>query len=288
MPKIQYKKKAFKSKSLTQIEQANAIITEYQAQGFKLTLRQLYYQFVARDLLPNCGNSYKNLSERLSDARLAGLVDWSAIVDRTRQLQKNSHWDSPADVLRSALVSYRVDKWEGQPNRLEVWVEKDALNSIIWPVCEELDISHSSTRGYTSQTAMWEAAERIKSHQSNGQNVVILVLTDHDPSGLDMFRDIKNRLSLFGVNPEVKRIALSYAQVTRYNPPPNPTKGSDSRARNYVEKYGPYSWELDALDPKVLMALIREEVLSYRDDALWWQAVEVEKEDKAQLRSFIS
>lgn len=127
MSKRKYKDIRFHGKSLETIERVNAIVAEYEAQGYELTLRQVYYQLVARGFIPNNERSYKNLGSLINDGRLAGLIDWYAIVDRTRNLRRNSHWDCPEDVIDSARYSYMLDRWENQPNYVEVWVEKDAL-----------------------------------------------------------------------------------------------------------------------------------------------------------------
>lgn len=161
MPKHQYKDINFQSKSLDLIERVNDIVTDYKAQGYELTLRQVYYQLVARGIIPNSERSYKNLGNLINDGRLAGLIDWYAIVDRTRNLRANSHWDTPESVIHSAKWSYMLDRWERQPNYVEVWVEKDALIGIVGQICRELDVPHFSCRGYTSQSEMWVAAQRI-------------------------------------------------------------------------------------------------------------------------------
>lgn len=126
MPKHAYRPKKFKPASLEIIDQANQIIDAYRIKGFDLTLRQLYYQFVSRNWLPNKERSYKRLSSIVSDARLAGLIDWEAIVDRTRFVRQNSHWDEPQDILFSAAAGYAIDRWSPQPEMVEVWIEKDA------------------------------------------------------------------------------------------------------------------------------------------------------------------
>src|SRR5580692_12534694 len=92
----------FSEGSLSLIAAATQIIEEYQADGFTLTLRQLYYQFVSRDLIENKQTEYKRLGSIINDARLAGLIDWSAIEDRTRNVEINSHWDEPSGVIQSA------------------------------------------------------------------------------------------------------------------------------------------------------------------------------------------
>lgn len=186
MPKIEYVPKNFSADRLQMIEKVNKVVAEYQKQGYSLTLRQVYYQMVARDIIPNNMRSYKNLGNLINDARLAGLIDWLAIEDRTRNLRGNSHWTEPGKVIESAAYSYRRDHWEGQPNYVEVWVEKDALIGIVGQICEKLDVNHFSCRGYVSQSEMWAAARRLRRRQDAGQRVVLLHLGDHDPSGKDM------------------------------------------------------------------------------------------------------
>lgn len=127
MPKIEYKSIKFQQKSLELINLVNQVVEEYQAQGYELTLRQAYYQLVARGYIPNNERSYKNIGNLINDGRLAGLIDWYSITDRTRNLRKNGHWDNPADVIASARYSYLLNKWDGQPNYVEVWVEKDVV-----------------------------------------------------------------------------------------------------------------------------------------------------------------
>jgi hypothetical protein len=134
--KIEYIPKNFTPGSLAIIARAEAICTEYQAQGYDLTLRQLYYQFVARGYIPNKDTEYKRLGSIINDARLAGQLDWDFIVDRTRNLRTLGHWDDPSDIVDSAAESFRVDKWSTQPTRIEVWIEKDALVGVldaVWP-----------------------------------------------------------------------------------------------------------------------------------------------------------
>ncbi|MET7949261.1 hypothetical protein [Micromonospora sp. NPDC005324] len=269
------------------IRRADAICREYAAQGFDLTLRQLYYQFVSRDWIPNTVQSYKRLGSVINKARMAGLLDWSYIVDRTRNLARNSHWSDPADIMRGAAQGYAIDKWADQPRRIEIWVEKEALAGIVGQVASELDVAYFSCRGYVSQSELWRAGRRLGQYVDQGQGVTVLHLGDHDPSGIDMTRDIRERLELFigedrgswvlsdedhldepdGLpNLEVRRIALNFDQVRRYNPPPNPAKETDSRSGSYKQLYGSQSWELDALEPATLADLIRTHVEGIRDD----------------------
>lgn len=283
MPKRQYKDIKFQSKSLDLINLVNQVIDEYDAQGYELTLRQVYYQLVARGYIPNNERSYKNIGNLINDGRLAGLIDWYAIVDRTRNLKANAHWETPESVIESAKYSYMLDRWKHQPNYVEVWVEKDALIGIVSQICRKLDVPHFSCRGYTSQSEMWSAAQRFI-RQSHRESRTIIHLGDHDPSGIDMTRDIQERLEMFGADVEVKRVALTMEQIQTFNPPPNPTKLSDARATGYIAEFGHECWELDALEPKVITDLIRNEVTALLDADLLLKVENQERTDKENIQ----
>jgi hypothetical protein len=285
MPRICYQPKQFRRSSLELIEHANRIIADYAAQGFTLTVRQIYYQMVARGIVPNTQRMYKRLGSILASARLAGLVDWLAIEDRTRNLQRNPHWKSPSAMMEGAIEQYAIDKWATQPRRVEVWIEKQALSGVVAGVCAELDIAHFSCRGYTSASEMWRAAMRLRAYVKDGQDPLVLHFGDHDPSGVDMSRDIVERLEMLAQCPvEVTRVALNMAQVSRFNPPANPAKITDSRASGYISIYGYQSWELDALEPRIIVGLIRQETLAVRDEALWAEACATEDAHRASLQ----
>jgi hypothetical protein len=269
MPKIEYVPRNFSPEVMGMIERANSIIAEYEAQGFALTLRQIYYQFVARDIIPNNIKSYKNLGSWVNDARLAGLIDWNHIQDRTRSLKRLAHWSDPGNRIESAAETYRIDMWARQAVRPEVWIEKDALVGVIEDVCERLDVPYFSCRGYTSQSEMWSGAQRLARWAEGGQKPVIFHFGDHDPSGKDMTREIVDRLELFMGGVKLTRLALNMDQIRRYKPPPNPAKLTDSRADGYIREFGKDSWELDALEPRVITALIETNITALMDKAIW-------------------
>lgn len=284
MPLISYTPRTFSAESRELITHANTIIAAYQAQGYSLTLRQLYYQFVSRDLIANNLKSYKRLGSVINDARLAGEIDWSAIEDRTRNLHSLPCWTTPGEIIRACANQFRIDKWRTQPNRVEVWIEKEALAGVFERVCDDLQVPFFSCRGYTSQSEMWVAGQRLKGIIDNGQHPVILHFGDHDPSGMDMTRDIIDRLTLFiGDNIHLKRLALNMDQVEEYGPPPNPAKITDSRAASYIQIHGNESWELDALEPDTLAALVRDFVEGIREDEQWQEEVEQEEEHRRLL-----
>ena len=272
MTKIKYKDWNPRGHSIALVDTGNSIIAEYQEDGYVLTLRQLYYQLVARDIIPNTERSYKNLSALMTRARMAGLVSWEAIEDRNRT--HNSFWyqEDEAEVIRGLPNYIRFDRWARQETYIEVWVEKEALGNVISRACNPWLVPFMACKGYLSASEAWRAGQRFEQKMAEGKHCVLIHLGDHDPSGLDMTRDNDDRLELFthlSGRVEVRRIALNMDQVRKYAPPPNPAKESDSRAKPYVKRFGKLSWELDALEPKVMTALIQEEIKQFIDFPEW-------------------
>lgn len=285
MPRICYERKNFGADSLSVIEHANIIIAEYKANKYVLTLRQLYYQFVSRDLIPNTMQSYKRLGSIINDARMAGKIDWDAIEDRTRNLEKQGTWDSPKDILEACAKRFKFDWWEDQDFRVEVWVEKEALVGVIERTAYRYRCPYFACRGYTSQSEAWAAGRRFKDYNEAGQAVKVVHLGDHDPSGIDMTRDNLDRLTIFAEQGDVEviRVALNIDQVRKYKPPPNPAKLTDSRCEGYIRKFGNQSWELDALSPEVIDGLISSEIENYIDWEKWEEAKQREENAREKI-----
>lgn len=281
-----YKEITFKTKTLQQIDRINAIIEEYLDAGYTLTVRQLYYQLVARDIIPNNEKSYKQTTSIVNDARIAGLIDWDAIEDRTRSFEQRSRWSRPQDILTASAKQYHTDPWATQKKRLFLVVEKEALVGVFSRVCHEFDVPLLAARGYPSASVVRDFAKR-EIEESDGKDVVILHFGDHDPSGIDMTRDLEERFELFGWNGEftLKRMALNLDQIEELKPPPNPAKTTDARFVKYRQRFGDKSWELDALPPTVLSNMARTEILTHVDTKAWgkWSAG-VEKARKKMLK----
>lgn len=280
-----FETKRFSPERQAMIALINDILIEYERLGYDLSLRQLYYQLVARGHIENSERSYKNTGSLVSDARLAGLIDWDMIKDRGRVQVRPPHWSSPADILKSAADSYRTDKWAEQPNRVIVLVEKQALEGVLIPVCRALDVSFMANKGYSSSSAMYELGKELRRWALRGdQNPHVLYLGDHDPSGIDMTRDVDERLNMFaGTQVFIHRLALNYDQIEQLNPPENPAKETDARFAAYVQRFGESSWELDAIEPRALAALVTEAVEGLRDEWAWQEAVEDENRERLHL-----
>ena len=154
MSKQQFREKLHMSKAnVERLEVINAIIEEYADEGYILTLRQLYYQLVSRDIIPNKVQEYSKLSTLLVKGRMAGVVDWEAIEDRIR-LPFLPYWvDGPEEAIEDTINQYRLNRQTGQDVYIELWVEKDALSGVLKRVTSYYHIKLMVNRGYSSCTA---------------------------------------------------------------------------------------------------------------------------------------
>jgi len=279
--------KRFNRSSRAIIDHANIIIAEHQAEGYILTLRQLYYQFVHRKLVDNKQSEYKRIGSVINDARLAGLIDWDAIEDRMRNLRVIPNYFSPGEFIKVMTEQYAEDLWEDQDEYCEVWIEKDALVGVIERPCTRYRVPFFACRGYASQSGLYEAGQRLKGYLNEGKRVTVFHLGDHDPSGIDMSRDNDERLNMFtrtlaGVN--LVRLGLNQNQIQDFDLPPDPTKITDSRAQAYIRIYGDTSWELDALPSREINRLIVSSIEGVLDMTKFKAALEAETKSRNELR----
>lgn len=262
------------------IRKIDEIASEYSEAGLTITVRQIYYQCVARNILPNSKDSYEKISSLIADGRMSGLIDWDMIEDRTRYKRSNSHWNEPQEILIDAAKQYRIDTRKTQPVYCEAWIEKDSLVSILESTCRELDVPCFSCRGYPSITALHEAADRFR----NKDNAVILYAGDHDPSGLKIPQVIADRLNEFEVDVKLHRIGLTLDQIKELNLPPFPAKEQDKNYKEYVKTTGlTQAWELDALPPEKLSGLFEEAIDSLTDFRELEKMRGIENEHKSYL-----
>ena len=285
--KMKYVNHKFTSNQLRVISKINEIIDEYEAQGFVLTVRQLYYQMVSRDMIANEERSYKQLINTVTNGRMAGLIDWDMIEDRTRGFITRNRWNSPKQVLNASARQFHMDMWDNQDSRLFLIVEKEALVSVFERVCHQFDVPLLAARGYPSMSVMRSFAEEdVEAAMNRGQRVVLLHFGDHDPSGIDMTRDLRDRISTFvlGSDWHLDRMALNMNQIEELKPPPNPTKTTDVRFQSYYDEYGTRSsWELDALPPTYLENLARNAIEGYIDDDRWTARTSEIEQGKTRL-----
>ena len=284
--KQQFRETKFQKKNIILLEKIKQILKEYNQENIKVTLRQLYYQLVERDIIPNKVSEYNKISKLLTNARYLGEIDWNAIEDRIRIPDIPNTFRDINELIQVAKQSYQLDRWKNQEYYIELWTEKDAISSVISPITKEFQVSVCVNRGYNSATSMYESAQRFLKQE--GKKCILLYLGDHDASGLDMDRDIQKRLNEFKVDVEIIRIGLTQEQIIEYNPPENPAKQTDPRAKWYKENFGENTWEVDALRPEILQQLIESSIKKYLDIVKYNLAKAKEKEDLEELQEVFS
>ena len=250
-----------RARTLSIIEAADNVLAAAAAAGYRFTLRRVFYALVSMNTIPNTEGAYKSLSNTLSKARWEGYIELDALDDLGRVSSAAPSWRSPADLLLSAAEQYRSDWWRDANPLVEVWTEKAAAAGILEPIAHECGVRFLACRGFSSLTALADAASRWEGRE----HVIVLYVGDHDPSGMDMDRDLANRLERLvekmgsETTVEFRRVALTSDQIDLYQLPPQPTKTTDSRARGYTADYDG-SWELDALNIDILAGLVRDAV----------------------------
>ncbi len=273
------------------VKATNRVLSEYRVH---LTVRQVYYRLISPpyQLFANTATNYKSFDKVITKARERGEIDWRRIEDRARSTlggEKKDIFRSPEEyvewLFNLSEGNYDKSRWEGQPNYVEVWVEKDALSALFGSAVKAYRAVVFPSRGYSSFTKVMEALERFPKQRS----ITILHFSDHDPSGLDMSRDIGSRLNGYSRGYQngglvVKRLALDIDQVRALGLPSNPTKKADSRARDYVAQYGDECWELDAVPPDTLSQWVREAVEREIDMTAWKVAEERAMEERDTIR----
>jgi len=286
MSKIQFREPKLGKESLKRVYQINEILEDYERQGYKLTLRQLYYRLVSKNIIANKVAEYDKLSRILTEGRMGGLVDWNSIEDRLRLPSSPYTNDDIEDAINDAHDHYRLDRQIGQENYIELWVEKDAISNVLKKRTMFYGVPLMVNRGYSSTTAMHDAYNRLENAARSGKQTHILYLGDHDPSGLDMvLNDIPKRLNDdFGTSVTVEHIGITMPQIAQYNPPPNPAKISDPRAGWYISNYGHTSYEVDALEPKDLHLIINDKIENLMDMKVFQAHLDQEVVDKEVLK----
>jgi len=275
------------NKSLMVLNLAKSVIKGFHKLGYALTLRQLFYQLVSMGEIPNSLNEYRKLGRILTKGRMMGEIDWDSIEDRTRIPRIPYFVRDPDHAIEDTISQYRLDRQLNQDFYLEVWSEKDALSDILYRVTSHYHVYLQIVRGFDSTSSIYKGSKRFLKHKKNDQDPILLYVGDHDPSGLEMIRDIRERLEILGIDIEIDHVALTMDQIKKYNPPPNLTKKADSRSPKYIEEFGNTSWEVDALHPEDLKKILIDKIENWIDVVEFEGMIEQEEEDKEELRKLI-
>jgi len=226
-----------------------------------MTVRQVFYQATVKGLVPKEeSKGYKVVQRRLVMLRQAKLLPYNWITDNARLVRRLNRWQNPEHFASEVASFYRRDYWAHSDVRVEVWLEKDALAGVLYPVVvTEWGLELFVTRGFASVSYLEAAAEDTR---EDGRPTFVYVLTDLDPSGVDIARKIAEELPerAQGVPVTVERIAVTPSQVRSLSLPTRPTKNTDTRAKKFEEQYGIGSVELDAIPPRLLRQMVGDAI----------------------------
>ena len=248
-----------------------------------MTVRQAYYQLVARQAIANNRAQYQAVSRLLVEMRQSGEIPWEWVEDRNRRPRAVAMWPDVGALAKDALRSYRRDVWADQPEYLECWLEKDALSGIFEDALAPCGVTLNVGRGFDGWDSIHNAAERY----GDGATVTVLYFGDFDPSGEDMVRSLAERLAFFGCEPTIVKCAPTAEDIRRYRLPTDFTKATDSRRAAFVARHGDVSVELDALPVEVLRARLVEEVEAHMDMDALAATRKAEEADRARLGTLL-
>lgn len=270
----------FQAKTVKIIETAQEVL----AANNPMTVRQVYYHLVSRQVVENNRNRHQSVSDALVKARQQGLIPWEWIEDRLRKLRRVSMWRGLPDFADTAKAAYRRDVWATQPDYMEVWLEKDALSGIFEDALDPYGVTLNVGRGFDG----WDSIRNAASRYEGRDQVTILYFGDFDPSGEDMARSLRDRLAFFDVEPELIKCALTKADIERYNLPPDFAKKTDTRAAKFIAKHGDVSVELDALPMDVLRNKLIGEVEARMNLAALQETKSKEQAERKRLVEVLS
>jgi hypothetical protein len=257
------------------------------------TVRAVCYRLFVRGLIPDMSkNSTNRVSRQLTDAREAGLIDWDWIVDETREAERPGTWDDPLAFARAVIQSYRRDRWQQQPRRVEVWSEKGTVRGTLAPVLDEYAVTFRVLHGYSSATTVHEVARETR---EMSRPLIVFYVGDWDPSGLHMsVVDLPARLAEYGARVELYRIAIDAYDISRSDVPSFAAaeKRSDPRFGWYMQHYGSGTggrcWELDALNPVILRERVADNIEALIDWDAWERCGAVESVEHQSLVDVLS
>ncbi len=244
-----------------------------------MTVRQIFYRLVSCGAIAKTEKEYKSTVVRLlRDMRLSGDIPFSAIDDYTRYVRKPKTYSSAWEALREMARAYRRAIWDNQAVQVEIWLEKDALAGVLMPVTKRWDVPLLVTRGYPSVTCLHEAAERLA---AVGKPALLYYIGDHDPSGLDIPRQVEEGIRDFvpDLRLTFRRVAVTEEQIQEWGLPTRPTKKQDSRSKGFQGE----SVEVDAIEPAQLRDLAERCIKRHVDEQALSKLKAAEKRERDML-----
>lgn len=261
-----------------------AVLRAFYDAGYPQTVRQLFYKLTSYGVTPKTENGYSQVCYHSLRMRQLGILPYSWLADNTRWVRKSPSYDSVSEFLRASRDAYRRSIWRDQDTYVEVWLEKDALAGVLVDITDSYDVPLMVTRGYSSATFAYEAAQEMLAWQQRGKWPVIYYFGDHDPSGVDIPRDLQSKLRRHGARFHFERVAVLPEQIAAWDLPTRPTKTNDSRAGGWEGG----SVELDAIPANMLRQLCARVIEQHIDPHVLSETRRIEALERESLEAVIS
>lgn len=254
----------------------DAVLYAFHDAGIPQTVRQVFYKLTTYGAVPKTENGYGQACYHLGEMREKNIIPYGWIADNTRWMRKPTTFSSIYDALVNTRETYRRALWNDQDAYVEVWCEKDALAGVLNDITSEYDIPLMVSRGYSSKTFAYEAAQELRNQE---KPCYIYYFGDHDPSGQDARRDIKEKLERYGAKFTFEPVAVLPWQIEAFDLPTRPTKKTDSRSKNWNGD----SVELDAIPADQLRNLCSNAVMQHIDS---YELAFTKLVEKAELEAY--
>jgi hypothetical protein len=100
-----------------------------------MTVRQVFYQLVARGVIEKTDREYQQTVIRLmTDMRIADELPFEWVIDESRRRRITQTFESISNALECTAKFYRRSALGAAGDYLEIWCEKDALSGLLWEV----------------------------------------------------------------------------------------------------------------------------------------------------------
>ena len=268
-------------RSKAEIEALREALTDLLVEDHPMSVRQVFYQMVTRGAIDKTEAEYRGTVCRLlAEMRRAKRIPYTWLADSTRWMRKGTTFDTMEEALRLTAETYRRSLWTNADAYVEVWLEKDALAGVLYPVTNEYDVPLMVTRGYPSLSFLASSADAI-AYQD--RPCYLYYLGDHDPSGVDIPRAVEAGLRDMAPDAEIhfERVAVNLDQILSLDLPTRPTKKTDSRAKNFTGE----SVEVDAIPAAELRRLVHNRIVRHLDQDELDRLELVETQERATLTS---
>jgi hypothetical protein len=238
-----------------EVEQRREALYDIVAAMRPMTVRQVFYQATVRGIVEKAESGYAKVQTNLTLMRRGGELPYQWLADNTRWQRKPDTFNSVEQALKETARLYRKNLWADADSYVEIWLEKDALSGVLYPITSMYDVPLMVARGYASLSFLHSAAEYIS---KLSVPAYIYLLGDFDPSGVNAGEKIEESLCEMAPDAEIyfERIAVTEVQISAWNLPTRPTKATDKRSKNF----GDISVELDAIRPNLLRVIVQDAI----------------------------